>query len=63
MTVHLTVHVAWWVTPYLFAVTVFLRSIAPFLDGDDDRIDHFIERQGAFIAKRGVRFYCGERRI
>jgi hypothetical protein len=52
ITVHLTLHMRWWVKPYLFAVALFLKSIAAFID-----------RQVAFIANRGFRFYCNGRRV
>jgi len=59
----LTVKMAWWVAPYLGAAALFVRSIAPFVDIDDEQIEAFSKKQGAFIAKHGVRFYIGGKRV
>ncbi|RWK12532.1 hypothetical protein [Mesorhizobium sp.] len=53
---------AWWVVPYLGAVCLFIRSVAPFMD-DEERIEAFIQCQAAFVARHGVRFYLGGKRI
>ncbi|RWN58754.1 hypothetical protein [Mesorhizobium sp.] len=62
--VTLTAKVSWWVQPYLWTASMLARSIAPFVpDIDDERIEAFSQKQAAFIASRGVKFYAGKRRI
>lgn len=63
VTVVLTAKVSWWVNPYLRAAALFVRSIQPFVDLDDDQIDAFIKRQSAFVTKYGIRFYAGGKRV
>ena len=60
--VHLTVRMAWWVRPHLFAMKAFLWSIAPFLD-DDERLECFITRQAEFIVNHGLRFEHNGKRV
>lgn len=61
--VDLECRMAWWVRPYLSMAALFVRSVELFLDLDDDRLDRFLDRQSAFIAKHGVRFYCNGKRV
>lgn len=59
----LSARIAWWVTPYLWAIAIFARSVAPFMDMDDGRIEAFAERQSKFIYKHGIKLYAGNERI
>lgn len=59
----LSVRVAWWVRPYLSILTVFARSISPFVEVDDDRIEAFAQRQSTFIRKHGLKLYAGNKRL
>lgn len=62
--VTLTAKVSWWVQPYLWTAAMLVRSIAPFVpDIDDERTEAFSQKQAAFIASHGVKFYAGKRRI
>lgn len=62
VTVRLAVKVSWWVRPYLWTAAMFVQTV-PFLELDDDRIEGFIARQAAFVAKHGVRYYCNGKRV
>lgn len=55
-TVVFAVRIAWWVKPYLFAAALFLKSVRPFVEECDGRIEGFIERQADFVARHGVSF-------
>jgi len=59
----LSARIAWRVTPYLWGVAIFARSIAPFVDVDDDRIELFAKRQAEFIHKHGIKLYAGNKRL
>ncbi|QFP61891.1 hypothetical protein [Brucella anthropi] len=49
------VRFAWLVKPYLRLVTLFILSVEPFLDVDDERLDQFLRRQGDFITRYGLK--------
>lgn len=55
-TVNLQCRISWWVRPYIWAVSIFLQSVAPFLNPVGDGAQSFIDKQIEFITKRGVRF-------
>lgn len=63
MYVTLTMKWAWWVTPYTIAVKLFLWTVVPFMDDDDERLDAFLVRQVEFICTRGLKFYCNGKRV
>ena len=52
----LDVRFSWWVKPYLDLLMLFVLTVGPFLDEDDERIDEFLARQSQFICRHGVHF-------
>lgn len=54
LTTKLEVRLSWWVHPYMGLLMLFLHTVGPFLDEDDDRIDGFLQRQSEFICRHGV---------
>jgi hypothetical protein len=63
VTLTITVKRAWWVPLYVAAAILFARSIEPFLDLDDNRLEDFIDRQAAFVVCHGYQFSCNGKRV
>jgi hypothetical protein len=61
--VPLTIRVAWWVYPYLATAALFVRLTATFSNLSDEQIGRFVDMQASFVASRGIRFFCGGRRV
>ncbi len=60
---NLSCKLSWWVRPYLMALKLFIWSVAPFIDEDDERFHRFIHGQMHFIIDYGVKLYADGRRI
>lgn len=50
----LDVRFSWWVRPYLGLVCLMCFAIAPFLEADDETIDHLLKMHSNFICRHGV---------
>lgn len=49
----ITLRLRWWVHPYMWLLRVFVWTVTPFLDEDDERLECFIVRQAEFIGEHG----------